>query len=171
MHPTDSIGRRGPNDLGNQPHPTGEPGYNFFDALTRLFVEANAPVRYPADYFLDEVEFYAERNPENDEQIYCLTATHVPATNRLIITWNRNKADSGIKHEVRYAFRSIHEIGWQAALPAPQGTVRPADRADKNGMVYDTTELPLPGQGIVYAAIKSENSQLFSQIAIPLGWK
>jgi hypothetical protein len=49
--------------------------------------------------------------------------------------------------------------------------VSPSDRAEKNGMVYDTAELPLSGQTVVYVAIKPENAQVFSQIAIPLGLK
>ena len=35
-------------------------------------------------------------------------------------------------------------------------------------MVYDTTALPLAGHSVVYIAIKPQNSNLFSQIAVRL---
>jgi hypothetical protein len=38
-------------------------------------------------------------------------------------------------------------------------------------MVYDTTELPLSGQSVVYIAIKPQNATLFSQVVVPLTLK
>ena len=35
-------------------------------------------------------------------------------------------------------------------------------------MVYDSRALPLTGQPVLYLAIKPQNSDIFSQIAIPL---
>ena len=61
---------------------------------------------------------------------------------------------------------SISSAG-SAATPAPGGIVAP-DSGAYNGMVYDTTALPLSGHSVVYIAIKPQNSNLFSQIAVRL---
>jgi RNA polymerase sigma factor (sigma-70 family) len=172
MHPHNLAGQDQGRELGTLPYPTGEPEYNFFDTMTSLYLECRyPPARYPAAYLLDEMEFYREKVAENDEQIYGLTATHVPQANRIIVTWNRHKDEDRVRHEVRFAFEPIHEIGWQKATPAPSGTIAPAGTREANGMVYDSTALPLAGQTLVYLAIKPENSERFSQVAVPLTLK
>jgi len=169
MHPDHRRGNSGADDPGNLPHPTGEADYNYFDALTRFYIQdERPPARHPADYLLDDVEFYREPAEENDEQVYSLTGTHVPASNRVVVTWRRHKRDNDVRHEVRYAFESIHRIGWDRATPAPRGWVRPPGYGGYNGMVYDTTDLPLADREVLYLAIRPENSKRFSHIALPL---
>ena len=80
----------------------------------------------------------------------------------------RFKDENTATHEVRYAFDSIHEIGWEKATPAPDGSVKRPGRQGYNGMLYSTTKLPLAGQQHVYLAIKPEGAGLFSEIALPL---
>ena len=167
-HPNNRIGRHDPEEVGELANPTGESDRNYFDVLSRFFIEDDAPKSYPADYFLDEMEFYQEPQRENDAQVYSLTGTFVPAQNRVLVTWSRAKHEDGVKHELRYAFKDIHKLGWQSATPAPQGVVTPPGKADRNGMVYDTTELPLAAQDVVYLAIKPQNADVFTQIRIPL---
>ena len=84
------------------------------------------------------------------------------------MTWERFKDDNTINHEVRYSFSDIHQIGWDAATPAPNGTITPPGWQGYNGMFYDTTALPLAGHSVVYIAIKPQNSNLFTQIAVRL---
>ncbi|MBY0523282.1 MAG: RNA polymerase sigma factor [Gemmataceae bacterium] len=168
-HPSLERGKNPSKDVGSRLRPTGEDGVNFFDALTRFYVEAlSAPAQYPVDYRLDEVEFIRQSEPENDEQVYGITATVVQANRRLIVTWNRAVEEDAVKHEVRYAFTSIHRFGWEKATPAPGGIVAPSGRHNASSMVYDTTELPLSRQSVVYIAIRPQNSRLFSQIEVPL---
>ena len=163
------TGRDVTGDPGFVPHPTGEPAFNYFDALTRLYIEVmGSPAKYPADYYLDEVAFVRESNPENDEQVYSITATHLSSENRVIVTWSRRTDEDAVRHEVRYAFRSIHEIGWEKAESAPGGLIVPPGKQTRNGMVYDTAALPLAGRKLLFIAIKPENSKRFSQVAVPL---
>lgn len=172
MHP--HVGNRatGEHDIGNQPHPTGEEQFNYFDTLSQFYIEGRqAPARFPVDYYLDEMEFYQEARPENDDQIYSIVATHVPAQNRLLLTWSHRIGEDTLAHEVRYSFTDIHTTGWAKAQPAPGGLVRPAGKGIANGMVYDTRDLPLTGQRLVYLAIKPQSSDRFSQIAVPLTFK
>ena len=169
MHPDHRRGNDGNIDLGELPHPTGEQGFNYFDTLTRFYIQDEAaPAKHPADYRLDEIEFYQETAQENDEQVYSLTETYLPTSNRLIISWRRNKKEGKVRHEIRYAFQDLHHIGWSAAVSAPGGLITPPGTGGYNGMVYDTTLLPLQGQKLLYLGIKPEGSQLFSQIAVPL---
>src|SRR5262249_28619814 len=100
--------------------------------------------------------------------VFSLVGTYCPSDNRLIVTWNRAKADGRIKHEVRYAFSDVHEIGWAAAIPAPDGIITPPHDGDYNNMVYDTKKLRVSERTLIYIAIKPQNARTFSQIAIPL---
>jgi hypothetical protein len=169
MHPDHSRGAPGGLEEPNLPHPTGEPQYNYFDTLTRFYLESlDAPSTYPATYLMGDIKFYQHPNPENDDQVRNITATYSAPTNRPIITWNRNKDENTINHEVRYSFSDIHQIGWNAATPAPNGVITPPGWQGYNGMVYDTTALPLTGHTMVYIAIKPQNSTLFSEVAVPL---
>jgi hypothetical protein len=169
MHPDHRRGDDGGIDPGNLAHPTHEDEYNYFDTLTRFYIQdERAPATFPADYLLDEIEFYQGPATENDEQVYSLTGTYLPQSNRFILCWGRRKNDTKVRHEVRYAFEDIHRLDWDEAKPAPNGTITPPGPGGYNGMVYDTTDLPLTGRKVVYLAVKPENSTLFSQIAMPL---
>lgn len=168
MHPDHCRGESGNEDPGDLPHPTGENRFNYFDALTRFYIEENSPpASYPASYLLDEFKFYREQADENDQQVYSLTATYVAANNRLLVGWRRHKRDT-VPHEVRYDFEDIHRIGWESALAAPDGRIMPPGDGGYNGMIFDTTVLPLRGQSRVYVAIRPERATKFSQVVIPL---
>jgi len=169
MHP-DHVRGGGVVDPGVLAYPTGEAQYNYFDALTRFYLQEPyvAPTAYPADYRIDDIQFYKQPAQENDEQVYSLTGTYQASANRLVLTWNRDIPEDTVRHEVRYAFSDIHAIGWDAATPAPNGIIAPPGSGGYNNMRYDTTALPLAGHSIVYIAIKPQNSNLFTEIAVPL---
>ncbi len=167
-HPNHFRGANGNDEAKNQPHPTGEAGYNYFDALTRFYINetsAAASAERPLVYDLDDFEFYRESRPENDEQIYSLAGTFVPADSLFILTWSRDKNQNGIKHEVRYSDRDIHEIGWESAHRAAGGMVSPPGWQGYNGMFWKGKVKSAAGK--VYFAIKPEGAKLFSQIAVP----
>jgi hypothetical protein len=170
MHPSHFRGQPGGKEHGNRPHPTKEPEYNYFDALTRLYVDAcrSKPTSYPAVYHFDEFEFYREPYEENDEQVYSIAATFVSGTNELILTWSRRKDEPRAEHEVRYAFQNIHQLGWEQATPASGGLVRPLGDGGYNGMLYRSKDLPLQGKWIVHLGIKPAGARLFSQVSLPL---
>ena len=167
-HPHHFRGANGNFEEKNQPHPTGEAGYNYFDALTRFYVNVPYVKAGPAPivYQLDDFGFYREPYPENDDQIYGLAGTYVPAEGKFILTWSRDKDQNKIRHEVRYSDRNIHEIGWEAAKPAPAGLINPAGDQGYNGMYY--VMVLKKAAGPIYFAIKPQNSKLFSQIMIPV---
>src|SRR5262249_50351102 len=172
MHPHFHDAKDFAEEVGIQAHPTREEAYNYFDTLTRFFIGVRSPpASYPADYLLDEIRFEQQPRLENDSQVYSLAATHDPDRNRVIVTWSRRKDETAVRHEVRYAFRDIHALGWAVATPAPAGTVAATGTGSATGMVYDTTELPLSGHTTLYMAIKPQNSERLSQIAIPLTLK
>jgi len=167
MHPNHRRGDSGGVDPGVLPHPTGEPQFNYFDTLTRFYID-DTTIPRTGTYRIDNIQFYREPYAENDAQVSSLTGTYDPTKNEVIVTWNRLKDENNIKHEVRYAFSDIHQLGWSAATPVPNGLITPPGWQGYNGMVYDTTALPLAGHSVVYIAIKPQNSDLFSEIAVPL---
>jgi hypothetical protein len=166
-HPHHFRGANGGFEEKNQPHPTGEPGYDYFDALTRFYLnETHVSANGRAlEYAIDDFEFFREPYQENDEQVYSLAATYVPAAGRFMLSWSRDKDQNAVKHEVRWSDKNIHEIGWAKAKPVPGCKSAPAGWQGYNGMTC-TTELK-KAAGTVYFAIKPENSDLFSQIAVP----
>jgi hypothetical protein len=119
---------------------------------------------------MDELEFCAPPAPENDEQIYSITGTFLASSGRLIVTWRRHKDQNELVHEVRYAFESVHAIGWDAATPAPDGAITPPGYQGYNGMHYDTTAIDLSGHDRVFVAIRPVGATLFSEIELPLIW-
>jgi acetyl esterase/lipase len=169
MHPHHLRGASGGTEHGNRPHPTGEENYNYFDTLTRFYLEAmGRPAAYPLVYRLDEFQFYCEPHPENDAQVYGIAASYLPAEKRLVLTWSRDKTQNQIPHQVRYAFESIHELGWDKATPAPGGTVKPPGDGGYNGMLYSTTDVSVAGRRAIYFAIRPEGAEQFSQIELPI---
>jgi hypothetical protein len=177
-HPGHKRGANGGTDSGNVPYPTtteyggsGDPPrtYNYFDTLTRFYIqELTSSTVFPRDYWIDEMAFYQESRPENDDQIYSICVSYTAAGNRIFLTWNRLKDENSVKHEVRYAFSDIHTLGWSNATPAPSGVVTPPGWQGYNNMVYDTTAIDVSGRSTLYLAIKPQNSDVFSQLAYPL---
>ena len=169
QHPDHTRGELGGTEQPNEPHPTGEAQYNYFDTLTRFYIESNefAP-SLPVDYQLGQIAFFAETRPENDAQVRNISETYVASQNRIVVTWFRNKDENSVIHEVRYSFSDIHTIGWAAATPAPNGLITPPGWQGYNGMTYDTTAIDVAGKKLLYIAIKPQNSSLFSQIMVPL---
>lgn len=186
-HPSHRRGNSGGTDPGNLPYPTtpeyggsGDPSrtYNYFDTLTRFYIqEVNKLTNvFPRDYWIDEIEFYQEPNPENDEQVYSICASYNRTDNRIFLSWSRLKDENSIKHEVRYSFSEIYDNtrpdkGWSNATPAPNGLIKPPGWQGYNGMVYDTSAIPIDtNKSMIYLIIKPENSNLFSQIRLPLNF-
>jgi hypothetical protein len=170
-HPDHQRGANGGTEHGDQEYVTGERGYNYFDALTRFYISGRgglAAGSYPARFYFDGFELYRETGAENIAQIYSLNGVYVPSTNEIYVGWQRDKNDNAVKHEVRYAFQSIHDIGWASATPAPDNIVSPPGWQGYNGMEYSTKKLNVSGRKVVYIAIKPQNSNRFRQIAIPL---
>jgi hypothetical protein len=175
MHPDHRRGDGGGVDLGVQAYPTEIGGinggddplstYNYFDTMTRIYIQDDLAT---GSFLMDDFQFYNEPVQENDKQVFSVTSTYNPTNNELILTWNRFKDDNSINEDVRYAFSDIHQIGWNAATPAPNGIITPPGWQGYNGMVYDNSTLPLAGHSEVYIAIKPENSNTFTEIAVPI---
>jgi len=88
-----SGGQEEPNAL----HATNESNYNLWDTFTRFYFQGGQNPQLPADYHIDEISFYQEVNPEAEEQVRSIPATYVPQTNRIIVTWFRNKDENSVR--------------------------------------------------------------------------
>ncbi len=172
MHPTHERGENGGKEHGLQEHPTGEDAYNYFDTLTRFYVDfegSHVPSGSSA-WFFDGFRVYNETALENVQQVYSLHGSYTAGeTPRLIVGWNRNKDENSVSHEVRYSFEDIHNVGWDNATVAPGTPLSPQGWQGYNGMLYETSAINAAGNDVIYVAIKPENSSLFRQISIPVG--
>lgn len=168
-HPNHSRGDDGNAERGDRLHPTQEPGYTYFDLLTRFYLDfPYTSFSQPAHFYMDGFEVFEEQRPENTDQVYSVHSVYVPATNKVAIGWMRRKDEDQVRHDVRYAFSDVFSIGWASATPAPGGTITAPGSGGYNGMSWSTTALNLAGRTVLYVAIKPQNSALFRQIAIPL---
>jgi len=172
LHPNAQRGVAGRLELGNLPYPTGDAGYNYFDVITRFYMtvyyKASEGLPFPATMYADYMEFYKELSPENIDQVYSLHGVYVPSDNKVVVGWMRHKEENKVRHEVRYAFQSIHEIGWSQATQAPDGMVKPEGWDGYNGMEWSTSQIDLKGRSHIYIGIKPENATLFRQIEVPI---
>jgi hypothetical protein len=185
MHPSHVRGGAGSMEWGYMPYPTGEAGNNYFDLLTRFYIdfEGGDPQtgkrmqfdQYPVTFYFDDFEFDSDTNPENDEQVFSVVTTYIPESKEVRVTWCHPKDDDRTKHELRYSFQDIYTLPgdtpldkWNHATPAPKGTVAPSGSA-YNAMEYRTSGIPVAGNPVLYMAIKPQGAATFRQVAIPLG--
>ena len=168
MHPDHERGANGSVEQEFIPYRTGEEGFNYFDSMTRFYFEIDGGLpNYPAAFMFDDFELYFDKNDENVEQIYSVTGHYKNESNELALNWRRRKDEGTITHEVRYSFDDIHNIGWDNAIPAPNGVVTPPNKFSYNGMSYKTDQIEFLANENIYLAIKPSNSNRFRQINIP----
>jgi hypothetical protein len=186
-HPSHQRGAEGFIEWGNQPYPTcstaATPGgmllgggssadcgtFNAFDANTQFYIDSGyTNIPSGSNFYIDSFELYQEMNDENVDQIYSLNGVYVPGSNTIRLGWNRRKdEDPSIAYEVRYSSTDVFKSGWDAATPAPSGTVTSAGGA-YNTMFYVTDQINVTGLSQIYMAIKPTNSNKFRQIVIPI---
>lgn len=155
----------GVKEYGLEPQ-AANPGYNYFDLMTRFYLDFpyNAKV---GDYYVDDFEYYTEKYPEDVLRIRSLHAYYQPGTNKISVGWSRQSQDVSLVYEVRYAFSDIHASGWDAATAAPSGSVTGGPDGDYSTVKYSTTAINVSGKPMVYIAIKATGQTTFRQIAIP----
>ncbi len=176
-HPTHRRGDSGGTEQGNQEYPTCVTTpvdcnvFNYFDALTRFYVQITPLVQvFPAEFYFDGFELYEANPNDNIDQIYSLNGVYIPSTNRIYVGWSTPKTEPQQNYFVRYAFQSIYTLpgGWNDAIPAPSGTVL-SPASPYNIAQYDeTNQIDVAGQSSIFIAIKPQNSALFREIEIPV---
>jgi hypothetical protein len=168
MHPHHDRGQSGDMEHGNQEYPTEEAGHNYFDALTRFYIASRLnDESLSSQWKLDGFRIYRETNIENEEQVYAMSGVYVPESNKLIVTWERNKNENDIDHELRYAFSDIHTLGWGNST----STGEAFDTGGYNGyntVHWESSGIDTAGHSSIFVAVKPVNSTLFKQIEIPL---
>ncbi len=171
-HPSSIRGVNGATEHGDKLYPVvaDAANYNYFDLLTRLYWDAGEDyISSPTSTWLfDDFEFYQELSVENETQVYSLCGSYDSNDSSIQLGWNRHKDENSVNHEVRYAFTSIHTLGFDNATAAPSGTVSPAGYQGYNGMNYSTTGINTSGQTKVYIAIRPVGATLFKQIELRL---
>ncbi|HLP41561.1 MAG TPA: hypothetical protein VK465_08655, partial [Fibrobacteria bacterium] len=164
-HPSHQRGGAGSTEWGNMPHPTGEATFNYFDAMTRLYFNGvagqNPP--YPQTYRLDEMVFKKTADTLADEYVYSISATYVPASDRLVLSWCKRK-DNQNNHQVRWSRSPI--TSWEALTP--WATAKPRSSGGYNGMLLDTTGMGWAVGDTVYIAIKQDGTTAYATLTLPI---
>ena len=172
FHPSAIRGVSGSTEHGVREYPTNEPGYNYFDLMTRFYVKFTSDLKsYPGKHYFDDFEFYHEPNPENVDQVYSLSGVYVPNTKEIIVAWKRDKNEDKVAHEVRYSYTDLHTTGWSSGKTLSNSMVMPKGTSGYNGMKFKTTTDQMENFNdpvSVYIGIKPSNSSQFRQIEIPL---
>jgi hypothetical protein len=168
-HPDHQRGTSGGIEVPDNPDQVNDPfpGYNYYDMMTRFYID----IPYSAvrgDILVDDFELYQETNPENTAQVRSLHAVYLPETNGIEVGWTRPANQAGIAHEVRYAFTSVHALGWANATVPSNTVVADQGNGGYNGMRWTGTAINLAGHDKIYIAIKPQNSSLFREITVPL---
>lgn len=168
-HPTYLIGAGGNTEVGNVAYPSGGSTWNYMDGLTRFYIDGQGGLSgYPATFYFDGFELFTRPVNENIDQVYSLHGVYVPSTNEISVGWARRKDQDTLVYEVRTAFQDINSIGWNAATPAPNGTINSNGALAYNLMEYSTRNISMGSNSTIYVAIKPQSASLFRQIAIPL---
>ncbi len=169
MHPNyKRDGTPGGVEIGEVADPTEE-GLRYFDAMTRFYIDFGYRVydeTIPNTYKVDRFAIYEETRTENESQVYSIAGFFDPANNRIYVSWNRNKEENSLIHDVYYAYSDIHELGIANASLAPNGAVSPPDVGGYNSMSYETTAINVGQNSTIFVAIKPRNSSLFKQIQL-----
>jgi hypothetical protein len=168
MHPNHQRGGNGSTEWGVQAHPTGESNYNYFDALTRWYInDPYGPTPGAMAYKLDDIRFYKETAKENDS-LYMISASYEPATHKTFIGVNAWKRNTFPVHEIRWSRKDIHANGWASATQVPNGRVSFPGDGGYNSLVYQNTGMTFNVGETIYFAIKPDGSDNFIQIALPI---
>lgn len=154
-------------DVGLYDNPTGE-GINYFDSMTWFYYATAYFPQAEHQYFFDKFVLYNEANQENELQVYSISGYYDPSNNRLYVSWSRNADENDTVHEVRYSFQNIHDIGWDAANVAPNGTKTREGFGKYNTMRYDNDTISMGANTSIYVAVKPTDSNLFKQIQLDL---
>src|SRR4029077_6593481 len=115
----------GNTEWGLRRYITGEAGYNYFDSMTRFYLDmAYGPLAtLPGSLYIDRVTYENVVADANIEDVYGMTGYYDPSGTKTYVSWQRRNNYDATSHEVRYAWSDIHVSGWNAATPAPDGTV------------------------------------------------
>ena len=148
--------------------PTGDTGFNYFDVLTRFYFDGNDLIdsgdNYPHSFYIDSVEFF--KHGQDVSQIYNVYLSFKPSTNTLHVTWNRNKNENALTHEIRYSFSPISSF--DDAVTLPNGVITPPGYQGYNMMFYSTDTIDVTGRSEIYVAIKADGASAFRTFTVPV---
>jgi len=106
-----------------------DPGINptsweYYDGFTRFYFDVKGRNIYPMPWvgYIDEVTFYKEDEPENEETINSVSCTYF-GNGRFQIGWHGNSqySHNGHRYEVRYSTKPILNSNYNNATVVPGG--------------------------------------------------
>ena len=176
MHPTHLVGETPTTEWGKtKEYPTNTAGRNYWDSLTRfywnMFFLDSTP--HPYTIYWDRFAFYEDTNQTagnvNWDFVANIVASYNSSTNEIDIGWQNRKdaSTNNLTHDVRYAFSSIHDLGWDNASVAGTAVGGTVDKVYGH-MRFQTTSIDVSGQTSIFMAIKPTDETLFHEVEIPM---
>ena len=168
-HPQHQVGANSNTEWGELQFPHGGTTNNYFDAMTRFYfdttIEGSGGI---GNYDFDNFVFYKETNSENLNDQSNVAGCYDPIAHQTFVSWQRRKDIANQQFEVKYAFSSIHALGFAGATTAPGSPVTSGPDAVYSGVQYSTTAINVTGQTTLYIAMRPVGGTTFREIAIPL---
>ena len=150
-HPQHRTGNR----TSPEVNPTA-PGWDYYDGFTRFYLQCCGKTYPPLgtwSWYIDEVEFYHEPEPENSETITSLSCSYFGAGHFQINWHGKSLHDHSVQHyEVRYSTSPITNANYDSATIAPGCSDLSLVPGSYNWMKADFTT-PI-ANGTAYFAIK-----------------
>ncbi len=158
---------------------------NYFDMITYFYISDKYGVdNYPSTWWVDGIEFYTEPYADVDYQNIkgCAhTIRQDPGNeNTVWVQWGRNETVSktdGV-YSVKYAYSSFYDNGGFDAHGTEAPTSKKQDpwnavvgvnSGGHNKVHYQTDQIPLVGQDVVYVAVKrNTEATAFREFRIPI---
>jgi hypothetical protein len=170
-HPSHQRGLSGNQEHGEKEFVTGEAGINYFDSMTRFYLDMNSQEfltesDLPKEIYYDHFLVYRD-DKEIVDETYSMHGCYVANSNLIHVGWSRLKTGGQLEYLVRHAFESVHDIGWDNATPSPEGAIQHEGGA-YNTMYYETDQINVGSNSRIFIAVKPALSDHFREFEVRL---
>jgi hypothetical protein len=154
---------------GQLAYPTGEAGYNYFDAMTRFYIDFLRPAEnLPVSFEFRKFELLRGEPIANIRQVYGVHAVYSDRRQRIHVGWSCNRHENGdqgqVAHALWFSERDFNQGGWAKATCLAR-EVRAGGTRNYNAMAWEGS-FSAPKRGHGYLAIQPANRAEFRQAEI-----
>jgi len=136
------------------------PEYNYMEGMTRFYISAlensQTNIADPWSWYIDEVRYYNETEPENTISINSISCTYMGNGHFIVRWYGENKTGNLNHYELRYSDQPIDNSNYGNALIAP-GCDDLTRLVTEHGTAYSvvSAEFTIPiTEGTAYFAMK-----------------
>jgi hypothetical protein len=166
-HPDHQRGDSGGVEISNNPQtPSGS--LTYFDMLTRFYIDWPG-FAITGTYEMAGFRFYQETNAEDVVNIRAIHGGYIPNTGNIEVKWTVPQNIATARNcEVRYAFSSIHVLGWNNAITPANPTVADTGDHGYNALKWVGSGINVAGRTSIFVAVRLIGQTGFRQIELPI---